>query len=363
MHPLQNRKERKIFLIGILGVLLIFIFSLCFRTAQSGFIPKESFHNLFEAIKLLYYKISGNPLYLDQKIIISELPYYFETLARLKNSVITCLAGMAVALSGTVFQIIFKNPLASPNILGVSGGVNLGNILMVVQFSASALMMPLQRYLYCYGFAIAVLILVLLLGKLIGGKRFSIMDTILVGTVVSQVSNVLVMYYQFVMEDEVLVIYQQLSMGTYIALDNFSLFIFVAVVLLGSIPILMLRFRFNILCFDEEDAKTIGINPTGMRGIGLVCATVIVTAALIHCGNVGMLALIIPHICRYLVGADYGKLSKFSMLMGGGVLLIGRIAASMFYIGGYPLPVNFIISVIGAPVFVIILIKQRRGFE
>lgn len=360
---IEKKKERKMFLLAGSILIILFIFSLCFRTATSGFIPEKTLSNLWEAAKLLYYKISGNSGYLNKNEVISALPYYYETIARLKNSIITVLAGMAVALSGSIFQAVFKNPLASPNILGVSGGVNLGNTFVLVQFSAMALMMPLQRYAYCYGFAIAVLILVLLVGKLAGGKRFSVMDTILIGTVVSQVCNIIILYYQFNMDEELLAVYQQLIMGTYIALDNLSLLIFVAVVVIGSLPILLIRFRFNILCFDEEESRAMGINPKFMRLTGLVCATVIITAALIHCGSVGMLALIVPHIGRYFVGADFGKLSLASMFMGGIILLISRIVSSMIYVAGYPLPVNFIISVLAAPVFIVVLIKQRRGFE
>ena len=88
-----------------------------------------------------------------------------------------------------------------------------------------------------------------------------------------------------------------------------------------------------------------------------------VTAAMVHCGDMGMISMAIPHLARYLVGADFRRVSVVSMLFGAGLMMGCRIVSSLIYIGTTELPVNFIISLCIMPVFLVVLARQRRGFE
>ena len=111
-------------------LLAVFLLSLCFQVTQPGFIPGETFANLYTGVRLFFADLFQLPLALDRWDLIDAHPYYYETFVRLKSSLTTALSGMGICLAGAVFQTVFRNPLASPNIVGVSAGVNLGKLVL-----------------------------------------------------------------------------------------------------------------------------------------------------------------------------------------------------------------------------------------
>jgi len=360
-------KSKKHF-IPLVMLVLVFLFNLCFRIAEPGFIPKETIVNLTEGISFLIAHLLNQSRYLDKSKIIANMPYYYETFIRLKYSFITCLSGMGLCLAGAAFQTMFKNPLASPNIIGVTAGVNLGNVVFILLYTTQALSVMTHRYVFCYGFSVVLIIFIMLAGKLAGirVRRFSVMDMVIVGSVITQLTNVIVMYLQYVLEaidSTLLLTYQEITMGIYIVTDNFSLVFFAAATILCMLPIILIRYRFNIVAFEDEDALTIGIVPKRLRFVGMVFGGMLAITAIVFCGEMGILALAIPHICRYQVGADFRKLCYVSVCSGGILMLLCRIISSMFYFQGVALPVNFIISLVVLPVFIIVLAKQKKAFE
>lgn len=363
------KKIRKMYVLFILVTAAVFLASLCCKTYTSGFIPpKQTFLNLFIPFRLSLSELFGTPYSFDRKEILAGLidSDYLGSLIRLKRTVLYCFAGMALALSGAIFQTIYKNPMASPNIIGATVGVNLGNVLVVTMLASGGLAVSiLTRYKYCYILTAVIMCFVLLLGKLAGGKKadFGVIEMVMAGTVVSQAFNVVSTYLMYNLEDEDLVTYQMMSLGTSVYTDAVSMLLF-AVMMAGSIiPILLIRFRFNGAAMGRDEARVCGINSVPLRLAGQVCGVVMVTAALIHVGDVGMLTLALPHLARYFVGADFRRVSIFSMMTGAIVLMGCHIVSSQFYVSGSEIPVNFFISLCIMPVFMAVLMKQRRGFE
>lgn len=364
MYKEEKKKERRVFLWATLILFLIFLLSLCFRTAEPGFIPKDMIHTFLVVIKNEVRKLLDLPGMICDESIIRKNAYYFELLSRLKNSLITVFAGMAVALSGAVFQTTFKNPLASPNMLGATSGVSLGNLILFMQYGAFSQSLHLTRYVYCYSFSIGILIVVFFFSKFVAKDgKFSVIDMVLAGSIISQLINVFIIYCQFNMDEDILLLYQRVAMGTYVAVDNLSLVLFLSVTGISMLPILLMRYGINILSFGDEEAKMTGLRPGVIRFFAMAGASILVTCAVIHCGSMGVIAMVIPHLCRYIVGADFKKLAVMSMFFGGGIMLFCRMASSVIYLNGEPLPINFIISVVATPAFIIIVMKQRRGFE
>lgn len=365
----DRKRMRRLYLVFILVTAAVFLASLCCRVYQPGFIaPKQAFLYLSTSLRFSLSEWLGTSYSLDKKEILAgmDMMLYSGSVIRLKRTLLYCFAGMALALSGSIFQTIYKNPMASPNIIGATVGVNLGNVLVVIMLGGSGLAVSIAtRYRFCYGFTAAIMCFVLVLGKLAGGRKsdFGVIEMVMAGSVVSQAFSVVSTYLMYCLEDEDLVTYQMMSLGTSVYTDALSMLLF-AIMMAGSIlPILLIRFRFNGAAMGRDEARLCGINSVPLRLWGQVCGVVMVTAALIHVGDVGMLTLALPHLARYFVGADFRRVSIFSMLMGAIVLMGCHIVSSQFYINSTEIPVNFFISLCIMPVFMRVLMKQRRGFE
>ncbi len=365
-HIEERHRTRRLFAISILAFVLLFIFSMCLRTSQVGWVPPiTAMRNLFTWIRLTIAKWFDHPVYLKSGMITAELPFYFETIARFKISIITVISGVMLALAGALYQGVFRNPIAAPTMLGVASGIELGILVLVLKYAGAAYLMTSKRYVYCYSFALATLLIVMLTGRIISrGKRFAVTDMLLVGTAISQIVGVLITYYRFEMEDELLIIFQEISSGIYINIQTITFIILGGAFILSIIPIHLLRYSFNAVCFSDDDALTMGINPRVIRFIALICGTVMITAAMIHCGSIGMISLIVPHICRYLFGSDFKKIYYASGIFGGMLLLLCRDISALFYFGySGAFPISTIVNIIAAPIFVTILFQQRKGWE
>lgn len=360
------KKSRKWYLISAGIMIALFLFSLCFRTSSPGFIsPAETARNLFTAFRLFLSRLFHTSYSLQEAELIAAMPTYYISLARLVRTILFAVAGMGTALAGAIFQTVYHNPMASPNMIGATAGVQFGNVLMVYFFGATAVYLPLTRYRICYAMTIVVVALVLLLGRLTGGKKvsYSVLEMVMAGSIVSQMLQVVTTYMMYNLEDDDLLVYQQISLGTVVQTDRLSMTLFLIVLAASLIPIVLIRYRFNAAAFSADDAQMQGIRGNILRGIGQVCGVVMVTASIIHCGDMGIISMAIPHLVRRMVGADFRQVSLVSMFCGASLLMGCRIISSLIYIDGIEFPVNFVISIAIMPIFFIAVAKQRKVFE
>jgi iron complex transport system permease protein len=129
---------------------------------------------------------------------------------------------------------------------------------------------------------------------------------------------------------------------------------------IGSIPLLLLRWRLNVLCLGEEEARTLGLNTRRLRLVVIVCATLITAASVSMCGMVGWIGLVVPHLARMVVGANHKILLPAAAIMGGCfLLLVDDVARTA---GVLEIPVGILTALIGAPFFLFLLIRERRSF-
>lgn len=368
----DRKKERKRFWITLGIVFALFLLCLCFRyhayDYDDKFCPVEYARSYVLAIRLLFARIFDTPLWYQKDAAIAAVGgsvSYSGALAQLRLVLMTFIAGAAVSVSGAIFQTAYRNPMASPNIIGASAGVGLGNVVVVMLFSAACYDHILLRYEYCYGFTAICVVLVLILGRIAGSKRenYSIISMIMAGSVVSQIINVFTMYFMYNLEDEDLILYELISLGTYVDTSALSMVIFLAVMAISVLPVLLMRYRFNAIGMDKAETTSLGISTRGLRLVGQVCGAVMVTCATIHCGQVGMISMVIPYILRRVVGSDFRRLAVYSALIGGGLLMICRLGTSFFLIAGEPLPVSFLIQLVLMPVFMVILARQRGSMN
>lgn len=360
-----EKQYRKLYLISGAVAVGLFLLSLCMKTSEPGMIsPKETAVNLFTAFRLWLAQLFHASYALKKTELLLALPMYQISLTRLARTILFAVSGMGTALAGAIFQTLYRNPLASPNLIGATAGVQFGNVLMIYVYGAAAVYFPLVRYRYCYAFTIAVVGAVLLLGRLTGGKKasYSVLEMVMVGSVVSQALQVVTMYMMYNLEDDDLLAYQQLTMGTVIQTDRISMCLFAVALAVSILPILLIRFRFNAVAFSPDEIRMQGIRGGALRSVGQICGVIMMTASIIHCGDIGMVSMAIPHLVRRVAGADFRRVSVISMLWGASLVMGCRIISSMIYIAGTEFPVNFLLSICIMPVFFIAMAKQRKVF-
>ncbi len=364
---LYSRKWKKIrnILLLILAVEL-FLFSLNFRTGANAFVPAETYANLKAMFRIPFLSLFQDQF--DADALRDSLPYYYETVARFKLSLIAFLSGVIICVGGAMFQTIFKNPIASPNMLGVSTGVSFGNVLFVLAFQLEAEAHLPMRYAYCYTAATILVLIAFAAGRLSGKRlgQFSVEGTIIAGMMITQLGGVIMQYYQLRLQaDEtgLLEIYTALANGDVLYQDMISMIVFLTCSALTLIPMFFLRFRFNAVAFNDMEMKAMGVNNGVLRATGLVLGSLMATVALIHCGDVGFLCMVIPFMFRQRGQTEFGEVAFLSGVVGGTVSLAVRIIISMIADWGIAIPASVITTLVMLPMFIFTLLRRGSAFQ
>ncbi len=365
----DRKKERKNLIIALAATIVIFLFCICFRynayNFADKFVPLQYLKSYALAIRLFFSRLFGTGLWPRSDAVIEAFGSitYYGAIAQLRITLVALISGAALSIAGAIFQTAYKNPMASPNILGATAGVGMGNVLVVMLYSAAAAEYIYLRYEFCYGFTALCVILVLVLGRLTGSRaeNFSILETVMLGCVFSQGLKVVTMYIMFNLPEEDLLLYQEVTLGAYMQTDAVSMLLFFSVMAAAILPVLLMRYRMNIIGLDKMETTTIGVSSIPMRIVGQLCGVLMVTSAMIHCGKVGMLSLVIPYIVRRTVGADFKKVCVYSALAGGALLMICRLLTSFILLLNEPIPIVFVVNLILIPAFMVILARQRRA--
>lgn len=266
------------------------------------------------------------------------------------------LVGAALAIAGTAFQGLFRNPLVSPDILGASSGAALGAVLGIY-FSLGVLAIQLFAFI---GGLVAVTA-VYLIGTAIR-TRDPVLVMVLAGVVIGSLLGAGVGLVKYLADP-----YNQLPamtfwlLGSLAAANVSDLVPLFGPVLLGSFVLLALRHRMNVMSLPEEEARALGV-PTGPLRIAIVAAATLVTSASVAAaGIVGWVGLVVPHLARSLVGPDFTRLLPVSAILGGGFLLfIDTLARTMAQV---EVPLGILTAVVGTPFFIWLLASVSRTWS
>lgn len=148
-------------------------------------------------------------------------------------------------------------------------------------------------------------------------------------------------------------------MGSFASINPKDVEFAAAPIAAGSIPLLLLRWRLNVLCLGEEEARTLGLNTRRLRLIVIVCATLITAASVSICGMIGWIGLVVPHLARMVVGPNHKFLLPAAAVMGACfLLLVDDVARTA---GSLEIPVGVLTALIGAPFFLFLLMRERRS--
>ncbi len=285
-------------------------------------------------------------IFSDKKIfeVIYEL--------RLPRIIAAIFIGVGLAGSGAVYQALFRNPLVSPDILGVTAGCTLGaTIALIIGFDS---ILYVQFFSFSCGL-IAVFI-ALYISKLIAPNQ--IITLILIGLIITATFNAFLLCLKYIADpyDELPAIIFWIMGGLYKIGWRESIMIFVSTAI-SFAGIYKIRFRLNILSLGEIHAKSLGVNYSLNKILLIFITSIIISLIISNCGQIGWIALVVPHLARVLVGSDHKKMIPIALIIGAiMMLLFDDLARS---ITSAELPISIFTSLIGAPIFGFLLIKNR----
>lgn len=271
---------------------------------------------------------------------------------RLPRILLACLVGACLALSGTAYQSVFQNPMAAPDILGASSGACFG--------AALAIFLGLSKTgvtLLAFIFSLMTVVLVYIFGSHMRTNK--LVGILLAGIMVSSIFSAGTSYIKLVADPT-----NQLPAITYWLMGSLSgarmndVGFAIIPMLIGTVPLFVLRWRINILTLGDEEAGTMGINANLLRFITVISATILVAASVSVSGMIGWVGLVIPHLCRKLVGNNCRYLIPASMVFGAFfLLLVDNISRNLLEV---EIPIGILTAFIGAPFFIYLMMRKEN---
>ncbi len=271
---------------------------------------------------------------------------------RLPRTLLDCLVGAGLAVAGAAFQGIFRNPLVSPDVLGVSSGAAFGAALGILLSGINHLATVMALL-----FGIISVFMTYTLSRLRGES--STLSLVLSGMIISAVFSALISLIKYVADP-----YDKLPAITYWLMGSFAnasysnLQLVGVPIFLGMLVLLLLRWRINILSLGDEDAYSLGVNPVKTRRVIIIMATLITAACVTVTGVIGWVGLVIPHICRMLIGVDHMNLLPISCVVGAAFMIIVDLIART--VTAAEIPIGILTALVGAPFFAL-LFKRAKG--
>ncbi|MFC4353067.1 FecCD family ABC transporter permease [Fodinicurvata halophila] len=298
----------------------------------------------------LWSHLTGAPSTLDRstELVIGQI--------RGPRVVMAMIVGSALAAAGASYQGLFRNPLVSPDILGVSSGAALGAVLGIF---LSLPMLAIQAMAFAGGLA-AVAIVYGITSTLRG--RDPVLVLVLAGIVIGTLLGSGVSMLKVLADP-----YDQLPaitfwlLGSLSAVNRGDLASVAPAFLLGLVPLMALHWRMNVMTLGEEEARSLGVDTTRIRIAAILCATLMTAAVVSIGGIIGWVGLVIPHIARFLVGPSFGRLLPAAVLIGAAfMLLVDTLARTL---RPTEIPLGVLTSVIGAPIFIWVLATAKRQWQ
>lgn len=261
--------------------------------------------------------------------------------------------GAALAAAGASYQALFKNPLVSPDILGVTAGCALGaGIAILMSMPVGAI----QALAFVGGLLAVGLVIVV--GTWIGG-RDPILTLVLTGVVVGSLFGAGIALVKSIADP-----YNQLPAITFWLLGSFTgalprdLLPTLLPIALGLVPLFLLRWRIDILSLSDDEARSLGVPVGLLRLVVIVCATLVTASAVAFAGAIGWVGLVIPHAARLLTGAAFARLLPLCLVLGAGFMLaVDTLCRTAF---GTEVPPGVATAFVGTPVFIALLAASFR---
>ncbi|NLG24647.1 MAG: iron ABC transporter permease [Clostridiales bacterium] len=271
---------------------------------------------------------------------------------RMPRIAMACLVGGCLATAGAAYQGVFQNPMASPDTLGASSGAALGAALAIL-WGCSAQWIAL----FAFASGIATVAIVFFIAARAPGPRVT--NLILAGIMLGALLSAGISYVKLIADPT-----NQLPQITYWLMGSLAgvrpgdarALLPMAI---GLVPLHLVRWRLNLLTLGDGQAHALGVRVNRLRLLVVACATVVTAASVSVGGVIGWVGLVIPHLCRKLVGCNYLHLLPASALMGATFLLVVDGAARNLL--AVEIPIGILTAVVGAPFFLYLLCRRERA--
>lgn len=262
---------------------------------------------------------------------------------RLPRIILACLVGGSLSVAGACYQGVFQNPMASPDLLGATSGAAFGAALAIL-YGASSQLISMSAFL----FSLITVFVVFIMGQKIPGKK--VVNLILAGIMISSLFSAGTSFIKLVADPT-----NQLPSITYWLMGSLSgaqnkEVIFVSFPMIaGLVPLFAIRWRINILTLNDEESHAMGVNSSVIRLIVILAATLITAASVSVSGMIGWVGLVIPHMCRKIMGNNYKYLLPTSMIFGATFMLfVDNVSRNLL---ATEIPIGILTAFIGAPFF------------
>ncbi|WP_289739943.1 FecCD family ABC transporter permease [Muribaculum intestinale] len=273
---------------------------------------------------------------------------------RLVKAVVALLAGAALSVSGLEMQTLFRNPLAGPYVLGISSGASLG----VALFILGAPLAGLSGYVDSIGIVGAAWIgasAVLAVIAFVGRRITDIMVILILGIMFSSGVSAIVQVLQYLSHEDALKSFVIWTMGSLGEVTISQLIVAVPAVIAGLVLAVAAVKPLNLLLLGEDYARSMGLNPLRSRALLFMSTTLLAGTVTAFCGPIGFIGMALPHVARMLFSdADHRVLIPACMLVGADVMLACDIISKFFTV-----PVNAITALVGIPIVVWVVVKNK----
>ena len=284
-----------------------------------------------------------------------DYPDIFNTIVlqiRLPRAILGAMVGGSLAISGAAFQGLFRNPLVSSGILGVSSGASFGAALAIILYGQNYMI-----YFFAFGFALLAVSMSFFIGRIY--RSTPAIMLVLGGVVVSSIFSALVSFAKFIADP-----YEKLPSITFWLMGSIAnaryrdIFISFVPIAVGITGLIAIRWQINVLSMGDKEARALGVNHILVKIITVLCATLATAGAVSVSGNIGWVGLIMPHIGRMLIGNDNRILIPASLSLGAVFMIfVDNLSRSLI---GAEIPLGILTALIGGPFF-IYLLKKTKG--
>jgi len=311
---------------------------------------------LFFLISLVVGRYSINLNKLIYAIITSDTSfkgYHVIKFIRLRRTLAALIIGIALSLSGTVYQNVFNNKLVSPDILGVTSGSCVGAAIAIL-CGGSGLIIEVSAFFL----GLLSVFIALLVPKLI--NSVSNLSLVLSGVIVGSFMNSGIGFLKYVADGN-----NKLStitfwmMGSIVDITYNDIIVVLPIILFLTIFLFLSAWRLNVISFGLEFSETLGINYILNRNIFICCATMLTALAVSISGSIGWIGLVVPHIARALVGNDNRKVLPTSVFIGGSFMIVVDLLARTISVNEIPL--SIITGILGTTIYIVILKITSKG--
>lgn len=334
MNTLQTSSTRRFSTKYLLAGSLLLLILLCIAGVSFGAVQLD----LGKALQELF---SGDTAGIHYRILIH---------ARLPRVLAALLCGMALAVSGVILQSLLANPLAAPNIIGVNAGAGFGVYLSLALFPAMQQLVPAAAFA---GALLASLLVSLLSFRSNANKVTIVLAGVALGSILNAGMDAIVTLFP-----DMLINASSFKIGGFYGMTLQALTPAWIYILLALIAAMLLARRLDVLALGDDTAASLGMNVRLVRILALLTAAVLAGAAVSFSGLVGFVGLIVPHIVRRITGNEHTALLPASALLGACFVIFCDLLCRTLF-APYELPVGIMMSLLGGPFFLYLLLKRR----